>query len=105
MTENGFAVKDENYKPLADALQDDARVHYYKGVTEALLGAVNEDGVDVRGYFGWSESLYPSSRSHGAHFEFLRKVCSTTLSGMSDPYLRTPARAWLTTRPLGRTAT
>ena len=57
VTENGFAVKDENYKPLADALQDDARVHYYKGVTEALLGAVNEDGVDVRAYFGWSASL------------------------------------------------
>ena len=52
-------MKDENYKPLADALQDDARVHYYQGVTQALLEAVNEDGVDVRAYFGWSASCFP----------------------------------------------
>ncbi|KAI0089448.1 beta-glucosidase 1B [Irpex rosettiformis] len=54
VTENGFAVKDENTMPLEQALKDDARVHYYAGVTDALLNAVNEDGVDVRAYFGWS---------------------------------------------------
>ena len=56
-------MKDENYLPLEEALQDDARVHYYKGVTEALLEAVNEDGVDVRAYFGWSASFLPPSNS------------------------------------------
>ena len=56
VTENGFAVKDENFMPLEQALQDDARVHYYQGVTDSLLKAVTEDGVDCRGYFGWSAS-------------------------------------------------
>ena len=55
VTENGFAVKDENSKPLEEAIHDDDRVHYYSGVTSSLLAAVKEDGVDVRGYFGWSE--------------------------------------------------
>lgn len=55
MTENGFAVKDENNMPIEEALKDADRVHYYEGVTSSLLAAVTEDGVDVRGYFGWSE--------------------------------------------------
>ncbi|KAF7792027.1 hypothetical protein EIP86_003054 [Pleurotus ostreatoroseus] len=54
VTENGFAVKNENNMSIEQALQDDDRVHYYKGVTESLLAAVTEDGVDVRAYFGWS---------------------------------------------------
>jgi beta-glucosidase len=54
VTENGFAVKDEDSKPVEEALHDDDRVHYYEGVTSSLLAAVQEDGVDVRGYFGWS---------------------------------------------------
>ena len=59
VTENGFAVKDENNMPIEQALQDDDRVHYYKGVTDSLLAAVTEDGVDVRAYFGWSASCFP----------------------------------------------
>ena len=54
MTENGFAVKNENSMPLEEAIHDQDRVHYYQGVTTSLLAAVREDGVDVRGYFGWS---------------------------------------------------
>lgn len=54
VTENGFAVKNENSMPLEEALHDHDRVHYYSGVTGALLAAVQEDGVDVRAYFGWS---------------------------------------------------
>ena len=57
VTENGFAVKDENSMPLEQALKDEPRVHYYAGVTESLLAAVTQDGVDVRAYFGWSEFL------------------------------------------------
>lgn len=56
VTENGFAVKNEDSMTVEQALQDDDRVHYYKGVTDALLSAVTQDGVDVRAYFGWSES-------------------------------------------------
>ncbi|CAL1710086.1 unnamed protein product [Somion occarium] len=54
VTENGFAVKDEDKKPVEEALHDDDRVQYYRGVTDSLIKAVNEDGVDVRAYFAWS---------------------------------------------------
>jgi len=54
VTENGFCVKNENDKPLPDALEDTDRVEYFKGYTNAMLQAVTVDGVDVRGYFGWS---------------------------------------------------
>ncbi|KAL6298950.1 beta-glucosidase 1B [Sparassis latifolia] len=54
VTENGFAVKDENNKPVEEALSDADRVQYFRGTTTALLAAVAEDGVDIRAYFGWS---------------------------------------------------
>ncbi|KIK34238.1 glycoside hydrolase family 1 protein [Suillus luteus UH-Slu-Lm8-n1] len=54
VTENGFAVKDEHSKPIEEALQDDDRVNYFKGITASLKAAVLEDGVDVRAYFPWS---------------------------------------------------
>ena len=56
VTENGFAVKDEHSKPIEEALQDDDRVNYFKGITENLMAAVLEDSVDVRAYFPWSTS-------------------------------------------------
>ncbi|THH26402.1 hypothetical protein EUX98_g7779 [Antrodiella citrinella] len=52
--QNGFAVKDENTMSLEDALQDEPRVQYYRGVTQSLIDAVTKDGVDVRAYFAWS---------------------------------------------------
>ncbi|CAE6430043.1 unnamed protein product [Rhizoctonia solani] len=54
ITENGFAVKDEDSKPLLDALADKDRVEYFDGNTKAVLAAVNEDGVDIKAYFPWS---------------------------------------------------
>lgn len=54
VTENGFAVKDENSKPIEEALQDNDRVNYFKGATASLKAAVLEDGVDVKAYFPWS---------------------------------------------------
>ncbi|KAH8112866.1 glycoside hydrolase family 1 protein [Phellopilus nigrolimitatus] len=54
VTENGFAVKDENTMSIGQALQDDDRVEYFQGNCEALLAAVHEDGVDIRAYFPWS---------------------------------------------------
>ena len=59
VTENGFAVKNETYLPLEKALQDDDRVAYFKGATDSLVAAVFEDGVDVRSYFAWSQSINP----------------------------------------------
>ncbi|KAG5728715.1 Beta-glucosidase 1B [Termitomyces sp. T112] len=52
VTENGFAVKDEN--SLEQALVDTDRVNYFKGATKNLMLAIFEDGVDVRSYFPWS---------------------------------------------------
>lgn len=39
---------------MEDALQDNDRVNYFKGITNALKNAMLEDGVDVRAYFPWS---------------------------------------------------
>ncbi|KAG6906796.1 Beta-glucosidase 1B [Tephrocybe rancida] len=54
VTENGFAVKDENDMPLEQALVDTDRVNYFAGTTRNLLAAIKEDGVEVRSYFPWS---------------------------------------------------
>ncbi len=56
VTENGFAVKDEDAMPLEQALLDHDRVQYFRGTTSALLAAIHEDGVDIRAYFPWSKS-------------------------------------------------
>lgn len=55
VTENGFAVKDEDTMPLEQALNDTDRVHYFEGTTRVLLQATHEDGVDVKAYFPWSK--------------------------------------------------
>ena len=55
VTENGFAVKDEHQMPLQEALRDKDRVEYFDGYANAMLQAVTEDSVPVKGYFGWSK--------------------------------------------------
>ncbi|KZS88053.1 glycoside hydrolase family 1 protein [Sistotremastrum niveocremeum HHB9708] len=54
VTENGFAVKNENSLPIEKAQNDTDRVEYFEGATESLIKAVTEDGVDIRSYFAWS---------------------------------------------------
>ncbi|KAG5716218.1 Beta-glucosidase 1A [Termitomyces sp. T112] len=54
VTENGFTCKEENSLSVAEAVHDTDRVEYYRGYTQALLEAVNLDGVDVKSYFAWS---------------------------------------------------
>jgi beta-glucosidase len=56
VTENGFAVKNENNMPLEEALADTDRTRYFQGHLRSLLAAVTEDGVDVKSYFAWSTS-------------------------------------------------
>jgi hypothetical protein len=58
VTENGFAVRNENDLSIEQAIHDTDRVDYYKGYTNALLEAINIDGVNVKGYFAWSEFIY-----------------------------------------------
>ena len=55
VTENGFAVKDENTMPLEEALADHDRVQYFRGNMASLSAAVLEDGVPIKAYFGWSK--------------------------------------------------
>ena len=54
MTENGFAVLNENNLPAEKAVQDTDRVEYFQTHLEALKQAIHEDGVDIRGYLAWS---------------------------------------------------
>ena len=58
MTENGFAAKDENTRPVEEVVHDTDRIEYYEGYANALLQAVNEDGVPVKSYFAWSTSPF-----------------------------------------------
>ena len=39
---------------LEDGVEDPGRVAFYGNYTAEMLKAINEDGVDVRGYFAWS---------------------------------------------------
>lgn len=55
VTENGYPVKGENNLPVELAKEDTDRQAYFKQYTDALLQAVIQDGVVVKGYFGWSE--------------------------------------------------
>ncbi|OCH93919.1 beta-glucosidase 1A [Obba rivulosa] len=54
VTENGFTVKDENSLPLEEAIHDADRIEYFHGYVNAMLQAIQEDNVPVKGYFGWS---------------------------------------------------
>ena len=61
MTENGFPVAKEHLLPLTELVHDKDRIAYYEGYIEALLQAATEDGVPVKGYFGWSEYIHSLS--------------------------------------------
>jgi len=54
ITENGCDVPDESSMPLAEALNDTFRVNYFKSYLAEVALALNEDGVNVTGYFAWS---------------------------------------------------
>lgn len=54
VTENGTSILGENEKSMEEILQDDFRVWYFDTYVEAMAQAVAIDGVDVRGYMGWS---------------------------------------------------
>jgi beta-glucosidase/6-phospho-beta-glucosidase/beta-galactosidase len=53
VTENGFAVKNENKMTIEEAVRDTDRLEYFKGNLAAIDAAINEDGVDIRSYFAW----------------------------------------------------
>jgi len=53
-TENGTSLKGENDLPREQILDDEFRAEYFRGYIGALAKAVEEDGVDVRGYLAWS---------------------------------------------------
>ena len=51
MTENGFSVKGEATKPLAEVLNDTERVNFYRGYVNAAIDAVEQDQVTHRPSF------------------------------------------------------
>lgn len=54
ITENGVDVPGENDMPLAQALQDDFRVDFYRKELEQVARAVREAKVPLKGYIAWS---------------------------------------------------
>jgi beta-glucosidase/6-phospho-beta-glucosidase/beta-galactosidase len=53
VTENGCDVPNESQLPLAEALNDQFRVDFYRGYLGNMAEAM-KDGVKVKGYFAWS---------------------------------------------------
>ena len=82
MTENGFTVKGENSMPVEEAVHDKDRIEYYEGYANALLQAVNEDGVPVKSYFAWSASFSIRSVFMSRTNHVTVKVCWTTSNGL-----------------------
>lgn len=54
VTENGVDVPNENNLPIEQALNDTFRVNYFSDYLDNVLAAIEQDGVNVRGYFAWS---------------------------------------------------
>jgi beta-glucosidase len=54
VTENGCDVPNENQLPLKVALRDTFRVDYYASYLGAMLDAILDYGVQMKGYFAWS---------------------------------------------------
>ncbi len=50
VTENGCACKEPD---VTAALNDDQRCRYIEGYTKAMQAAIEEDKLDIRGYFVW----------------------------------------------------
>jgi beta-glucosidase len=40
--------------PITQAIHDNFRVDYYKGYIKNAIDAITIDGVELKGYFGWS---------------------------------------------------
>lgn len=54
VSENGVAVKDESWKALQDALNDDDRVAWYTHTITSIRDAIEQDGIPVIGLAAWS---------------------------------------------------
>ncbi|GHJ89487.1 hypothetical protein NliqN6_5889 [Naganishia liquefaciens] len=54
VTEQGFCVQDEHNMSIQEACNDVQRETYYRGYLNEVVGAVQEDGIPVAGYFAWS---------------------------------------------------
>lgn len=61
VTENGTSVKGETDLPREQILDDEFRCWYFRGYIGALADAHAIDGIDVRGYTGWSLLEYVHS--------------------------------------------
>ena len=56
LTEFGYAPAGEASKPVAQAIQDEERVTFYRGALESLAEA-RASGVVIKGIFPWSRGL------------------------------------------------
>ncbi len=72
ITENGCAARSEEEDDVAVAVNDDARIAFIDGYLNACHQSINEDKVDLRGYFLWSfmdnfEWAFGFSKRFGLH--------------------------------------
>lgn len=71
VTENGTSIKGENDLPREEILNDEFRCWFFRGYIGALADAYTLDGIDIRGYTGWSLLEYVLS-----HFQLsLARSC------------------------------
>lgn len=54
VTENGCPCPGEPEMSFAQSIEDDFRIKYFELYLDAISKAVNDDGVQVGGYFAWS---------------------------------------------------
>ncbi|PHH52734.1 Beta-glucosidase 1B [Ceratocystis fimbriata CBS 114723] len=54
VTENGTSVKNENDLAIKDMVNDEFRVRYFNDYIHAMAEACEKDGVNIKGYMGWS---------------------------------------------------
>lgn len=54
VTENGCPCPGEDKMSRDEAMDDSFRIRYFEDHIDAIGLAINEDGVDVKGYFAWS---------------------------------------------------
>jgi beta-glucosidase len=54
ITENGVSAPKEHSNPVTDVLNDDFRVSYFRDYLSEMKAAMEQDNVNIAGYFAWS---------------------------------------------------
>lgn len=90
ITENGIGLREKPQKRSDGTLcvEDDERISFYHDHLKALEEAINEDGVDVRGYMAWSaiDLVSLSSGEFKKRYGFIYVDCDDQGNGSLKRY-------------------